>query len=65
MSTLQEIFAGNRSLFDDLDIAKSSYEWTKHPVVHLSFTSMKSKHPDQLEKDIELDSLEHRTRVWY
>ncbi len=53
LSTLQEIFAGNRSLFDDLDIAKSSYEWTKHPVVHLSFTSMKSKHPDQLEKDIE------------
>jgi hypothetical protein len=40
LSTIKEIYQGNRALFDGLWIAEQ-WDWTKvHPVIHLSFASM-------------------------
>ncbi|MCX5925333.1 MAG: AAA family ATPase [Candidatus Dependentiae bacterium] len=38
ISTLKEIFAGKKELFAEYWIGKnSSYDWRKHPVIHLDF----------------------------
>ena len=37
ITTLKEIFNGRKDLFEDLAIAKSDYEWKKHPVLHFNF----------------------------
>jgi len=38
ISTLEQIFKGNRKLFRGLDIAKSDYDWKKHPVIRLDMS---------------------------
>ncbi len=41
ISTLQEIFAGNRFFFENLWISKeNAYRWEKHPVIHLNFSAL-------------------------
>jgi hypothetical protein len=40
ISTLYELFTGNKKLFENLWIATSDYSWTPHPVTHLSFSVM-------------------------
>ncbi len=40
VSTLKAIFAGNKSLFDGLFIGKSDYQWPKHGVISLDFSSV-------------------------
>ena len=37
ITTLKEIFNGRKDLFDGLAIAKTDYEWKKHPVLHFNF----------------------------
>ena len=37
ISTLDEIFQGNKELFEDLWIYNSDYAWEKHPVVRIDF----------------------------
>ena len=37
ITTLKEIFNGRKDLFEDLAIAKTDYEWKKHPVLHFNF----------------------------
>ncbi len=39
ISTLKEIFLGNKALFKDLWI-EDKIEWTAHPVIHLSFSNL-------------------------
>ncbi|MCF7799422.1 ATP-binding protein [Candidatus Babeliales bacterium] len=51
-STFEEIFAGNKELFKGLYIYNSDYEWKKHPVIHLSFTTLGYKTDEELEKNI-------------
>ena len=34
ISTLAELFTGNRSLFKDLWIDQSDYKWKEYPVIH-------------------------------
>lgn len=41
MSTLSELFKGNRALFKNLWIDKSDYQWTEHPVIYLDFSMLK------------------------
>lgn len=53
ISTLQEIFLGNRHLFKSLAIDSMDYDWKKHPVITISFASMAPKSADLLEKAIE------------
>ena len=41
ISTLKELFSGNKKLFKDLWIEKhSNYTWPKHPVLHFDFSEL-------------------------
>jgi hypothetical protein len=48
ISTLKELFLGNRELFKGLWIDSSDYKWQKHPVVHLDFSAIAHDTPEQL-----------------
>jgi Predicted AAA-ATPase len=41
ISTLNEIFEGNKELFKGLWIYKADYAWEKHPVVRIDFSKSK------------------------
>ncbi len=49
VSTLKEIFSGNKELFKGLWIY-DKIEWTKHPVIHLDFSKITFNTPGILEK---------------
>ena len=42
ISTLEQIFLGNKELFKGLDIYASDYDWTPHPVLRLDMSRVKS-----------------------
>ena len=52
VSTLSELFRGNRELFNGLWIDGSSYNWESHPVIHLDFNLYPSKTAMELEENI-------------
>ena len=37
ITTLKEIFNGRKDLFEGLAIAKTDWEWKRHPVLHFNF----------------------------
>ena len=37
ITALKEIFNGRKDLFEDLAIAKTDYDWRRHPVLHFNF----------------------------
>ena len=37
ITTLKEIFNGRKDLFEGLAIARTDYEWKRHPVLHFNF----------------------------
>ena len=41
ISTLIEIFSGNKELFKNCWIYNSNYEWKKYPIIHLDFSRKK------------------------
>ena len=49
ISTLNEIFQGNKELFKDLWIYNSDYTWEKHPVVRIDFSRKKAENRDELK----------------
>lgn len=49
LDTLQEILSGNKKLFKGCAIYKSDYPFKKHPVVHLDFSKVANRTPDQLK----------------
>jgi hypothetical protein len=51
LSTLHELFTGNRGRFQELWIGGSDYDFLPHPVIHFSMT-MESKNAEILEKSI-------------
>ena len=51
VSTLKEIFSGNKELFKGLWI-HDKIEWTKHPVIHIDFSKVTAKTPDILEQSL-------------
>lgn len=53
ISTLQEIFFGNRDLFKGLWIAQSDYQWPVHPVIRVDFSRHTVKDATGLERIIE------------
>ena len=57
LSTVHEIFAGRRELFDSLAIAQTDYSWKEHPVIHLNFSSLSTNSPQELKADLELKLL--------
>ena len=52
VSTLAEIFSGNKKLFDGLLISSSDYDWEKHPVIRIAFSDIPCSTPEELERGI-------------
>lgn len=59
LSTLHELFAGNKELFKGLWIDTANYNWQPHPVIHLSFSALASNSAQALHDDLvwKLESL--------
>src|SRR5690606_7923905 len=51
VSTLKEIFSGNKELFKNLWIY-DQLEWKKHPVIHIDFSGISYKTAEILEKNL-------------
>ncbi len=51
VSTLKEIFSGNKKLFKDLWIY-DKIEWTEHPVIHMDFSKIDFETPADLKKTL-------------
>ena len=51
ISTLDEIFQGNRELFQGLWLYDSPYQWKPHPVVHVDFSLNQVRSAQEL-KDV-------------
>ncbi|MBW2740308.1 MAG: ATP-binding protein [Deltaproteobacteria bacterium] len=49
ISTLNEIFEGNKELFKGLWIYEADYAWGKHPVVRIDFSKKKAENKDDLK----------------
>ncbi|HSH05508.1 MAG TPA: AAA family ATPase [Anaerolineae bacterium] len=49
ISTLAEIFAGNRHLFTNLWIATTDYNWQTYPVLRFDFSQRLAKSADELQ----------------
>ncbi|HLP46263.1 MAG TPA: AAA family ATPase [Candidatus Kapabacteria bacterium] len=60
VSTLAEIFSGNKELFKDLWIY-DKIEWLKHPVIHMDFSKMDFESPTKLKES--LKKFLHKTAV--
>ena len=58
VSTLEELFLGNRELFSGLWIDQSDYEWESYPVIRLDFSLLTSNTAAELRDNIKL-YLEH------
>jgi|SRR5581483_3279570 len=52
ISTLKELFLGNRALFKGLWIDSSDYEWAQYPVIHIDFAEIKGNSIDDLEANL-------------
>ncbi len=48
ISTLNEIFEGEKELFKGLWIYKADYAWEKHPVVRIDTSRKKAENKDDL-----------------
>ncbi len=54
ISTLNEIFLGNKELFKGLWIYNSNYNWEKYPVIRIDFSKMKAETKEELKELINL-----------
>ena len=52
VSTLRELLAGNKKLFENLWIAKSDYQWHEYPIVDLDFSRIAHNNTAELEKSL-------------
>jgi hypothetical protein len=52
ISTLKELFSGNRELFKGLWIYSSDYQWNTYPVIHLDFANIGHETADDLKKSL-------------
>ena len=49
VSTLEEIFKGNRALFEGCHIAQSNYDWKPYPVLYLDFGRITNETTEDLK----------------
>jgi len=54
ISTLEELFTGDRTLFQGLWIDRSDYDWPIHPVIRLDLSLYPSATPDDLKENLKL-----------
>jgi len=52
ISTLKELFLGNKKLFEGLWIASSDFKWQEHPIIDLDFSNMPYDTVDKLEASL-------------
>ncbi len=52
LSTLEAIFKGKRELFKGLYIDSMDYDWKEYPVIHIDFSELDSKNPQELETQL-------------
>ncbi len=53
ISTLKQIFLGNKHLFENLWIGKeSTYPWIEYPIVELNFSDLDSDSPEELKESL-------------
>ena len=52
LSTLEEIFKGNKALFERCHIAASNYDWQPYPVLLLDFSGIANQTPEDLKADL-------------
>jgi hypothetical protein len=53
ISTLAEIFAGNRELFQGLWLYDSPYQWVSYPIIRIDFSLHQVKNAEELKASIE------------
>ncbi|XWN34787.1 MAG: AAA family ATPase [Roseivirga sp.] len=67
LSTLEEIFKGNKALFKDCKIYDSDYEWPVHPVLSLNFAEILNETTqdlkDSLRRSLAELAAEHETKI--
>lgn len=52
ISTLKELFTGNKELFKDTWIYNSDWDWQKYPIIHLDFSLIDNGFAKNLEDDL-------------
>ena len=52
VSTLEEVFKGNKELFRGLQIYNSDYQWAPHPILHFDFSLIESTTPAVLRQGL-------------
>lgn len=52
ISTLEEIFRGNKELFRGFWLYESDYSWQKHPVIRIDFGRLPAKSAEELQSRI-------------
>lgn len=52
ISTLEEIFLGNKALFKGLWLYESDYAWQQHPIIRIDFSRLQAKSAEDLESRI-------------
>ena len=52
VSTLKELFSGNKELFKGLWIYNSNYNWNKYPVIHLDLSQIPHLTSQELRKNL-------------
>ena len=52
ISTLKELFSGNRELFKGLWIDSSDYQWAQYPVIHLDFATIAHKNTEEMDAEL-------------
>ncbi|XWN35619.1 MAG: AAA family ATPase [Roseivirga sp.] len=67
VSTLKEIFRGNKELFKGYHIYNSHYDWQPYPVLHLDFSEILNESTqdlkDSLKRTLAAIATDHETRV--
>ncbi|MEM7532582.1 MAG: AAA family ATPase [Chloroflexota bacterium] len=53
ISTLDEIFQGNKELFEGLWISESDYQWATHPIIRVDFSTKQVRSAEELEDAIQ------------
>lgn len=48
ISTLYELFSGNKKLFNDLWISRSDFAFEEHPILHFDFSAIAHRSPEDM-----------------
>ena len=59
ISTLKELFSGNKKLFENTWIGSSDYKWIEYPIIKLDFSSLSFETSQEFKNDLiwELNSI--------